>query len=102
MLSVPRRNAVAFAIASFVVLNFACLPSPAQNRVGLTAARTISSTSDSDTLVDPVEKELLDLGHFGEGIQNVRAEILGLLSEESSCSAWFRAAEPETREWSVP
>ena len=93
MLSVPRRNAVAFAIASFVVLNFACLPSPAQNRVGLTAARTISSTSD--TLADPVEKELLDLGHFGEGIQNVRAEILGLLSEESSCSAWFRAAEPE-------
>src|SRR5882724_7467105 len=94
MLSVPRRNAVAFAIASFVVLNFAGLPSPAQNPVAVTAARSIAS-SDSDTLVDPVEKELLDLGHFGEGIQNVRAEILGLLSEESSCSAWFRAAEPE-------
>jgi len=95
MLSVPRRNAVAFAIASFVVLNFAGLPSPAQNPVAVIAARAIVSTSDSDTLVDPVEKELLDLGHFGEGIQNVRAEILGLLSEENSCSAWFRAAEPE-------
>jgi len=95
MLSVPRRNAVAFAIASFVALNFACLPSPAQNPVAVIAAGAIASTGDSDTLVDPVEKELLGLGHFGEGIQNVRAEILGLLSEESACSAWFRAAEPE-------
>ena len=95
MLSVPRRNAVAFAIASLVVTNFACLSSPAQNPVAVIAATTIASTSDSDALVDPVEKELLGLGHFGEGIQNVRAEILGLLSEESSCSAWFRAAEPE-------
>jgi len=40
-------------------------------------------------------KRIAGLGHFGEGIQNVRAEILGLLSEESACSAWFRAAEPE-------
>jgi hypothetical protein len=95
MLSVPSRNAVAFAIASFVALNFACLPSPAQNPVAVIAARAITSTSDGDTLADPVEKELLDLGHFGESTQNVRAEMLGLLSEESSCSAWFRAAEPE-------
>ncbi len=95
MLSVPSRNAVAFALAGFVAFNFTCLPLPAQNPVGVIAARAITSTSDGDTLADPVEKELLDLGHFGESIQNVRAEMLGLLSEESSCSAWFRAAEPE-------
>src|SRR5258707_8509256 len=90
MLSVPRRNAVAFAIASFVALNFACLPSPAQNPVAVIAAGAIASTGDSDTLVDPVVKELLGLRHFGEGIQNVRPEIRWLLSEVSACSAWFR------------
>jgi len=95
MLSEPRRNAVAFTIASFLTLNFACLPLSAQNPVGVIAARAITSTSDGDVLADPVEKELLALGRFGESIQSVRAEALGLLSEESSCSAWFRAAEPE-------
>jgi len=95
MLSVPRRKAVAFAIASFVTLNLACPPSPAQNAVRATAAGTIPLTGDGDTLADPVENELLELGHFGEGIQNVRAEVLGMLSEENSCSAWFRSAEPE-------
>jgi len=95
MLSGPRRNAVAFTIASFLTLNFACLPLSAQNPVGVIAARAITSTSDGDVLADPVEKELLALGRFGESIQSVRAETLGLLSEEGSCSAWFRAAEPE-------
>lgn len=95
MLSAPRRTAVRFAIASFVALGFACLPSPAQNSVRITPVTATSSTGDSYVLADPVERELLDLGRFGEGIQNVRAEILGLLSEQSSCSAWFRAAEPE-------
>ena len=95
MLSEPRRKAVGFAIASFVTLNLACLSLPAQNPVGVSPARAVTSTSDSDILADPVEKELLDLGRFGESIQNVRAEVLGLLAEESSCSAWFRSAEPE-------
>lgn len=95
MLSEPRRKAVVFAIASFVTLDFACLPLFAQNPVGVAPATAITSTSESDALADPVEKELLDLGHFGESIQNVRAEVLGLLAEESSCSAWFRATEPE-------
>jgi len=95
MLSVPRRKAVACTSASFVTLNFACLPSPAQNPVGAIAARATTSTNDGDALADPVEKELLDLGHLGESIQNVRAEAIGMLSEENSCSAWFRAAEPE-------
>jgi hypothetical protein len=46
-------------------------------------------------LADPVDRELLDLGRNGHFIQRVRTEVILLLSEENSCSAWFRTAEPD-------
>jgi hypothetical protein len=46
-------------------------------------------------MADAVDLELLDLGRNGEILQGVRTEVAALLSEDTPCSAWFRAAEPE-------
>jgi hypothetical protein len=55
----------------------------------------LAAQGEFDNVADPVDHELVGLGRNGEAIQHVRAEVIALLSEENSCSAWFRTAEPE-------
>lgn len=93
MLSAPKHFAAAFAIAVFLS-GVVCSPSRSQASANLLSPDLSTSPRDSD-MAAAVDQELLGLGRNGEVIQRVRTEVVEMLSEESSCSAWFRAAEPE-------
>jgi len=92
MLSAPKRFAAAFAISLFLS-GLVCSPSRSQSSANLLSPD--SSASLRENMADAVDQELLDLGRNGQVIQRVRAEIVALLSEESPCSAWYRAADPD-------
>jgi len=92
MLSAPKRFAAAFAIA-LLLSGLVCSPTRSQASANLLSPDSPSSLREN--MADAVDQELLDIGRNGQIIQGVRAEIVALLSEESPCSAWYRAAEPD-------
>jgi len=96
MLSAPIRVLAVFAIA----IASRCLtssPCRAQISENLSSGNNAMSATGNviDSTDDPVDRELLDLGHVGATIQRTRIAVMAILSEQNSCSAWFRAAEPE-------
>jgi len=58
------------------------------------AARSDVATS----ALDDTAEALLAHGKPGLVVQQVRSEVLALLSETNSCSDWFLSAEPEAKE----
>ena len=52
----------------------------------------------SDQIADPSVEELKSFGPRGGIIEEARAEVIFILAGESSCSAWFRVAEPQAVE----
>lgn len=52
----------------------------------------------SDRVSDPSGDELQSLGSQGLTIEQARVEVMSILTEDNSCSAWFRTAEQEASE----
>lgn len=52
----------------------------------------------SDRIADPSAEDLKSLGQQGAMIEQARREVISVLAEENSCSAWFRDAEPQAAE----
>ena len=60
--------------------------------------RISEAVDSSQPALDDEARELLASGKPGFLIETVRFEVLSLLSESNSCSAWFLSAEPSARE----
>ena len=59
----------------------------------------VSDAADSsEPALDEEARELLTAGRPGFLIESVRSEVLSILSESSSCSAWYLSADPSARE----
>lgn len=78
---------------------------PALRCLSVVLSFTVASLSSTPTIyaaslttADPVAEELLGMGPEGETIQLARGEVIAILSESNSCSAWFLSAEPEVVE----
>ena len=67
-------------------------PAPGDNRP-LEGARAVADLPTA-AVVDPVEEELETMGAPGFLIGRAREEVLEILREGNSCSAWYAAAEP--------
>lgn len=75
-------------------LGFAAAQAPAK----LLPTPVSSLRFASDRAADPGAEELKSLGERGAMIEQARREVISILAEENSCSAWFRAAEPQAVE----
>lgn len=95
---VPVLKMFLALLAAFAILAFHPAAADAQStpRANL---KFIAQGSDVDgATLDDVARELLALGKTGLAVQQVRSEVLVLLSETNSCSDWFLSAEPAALE----
>lgn len=91
------RNRFAHLALAVTLLGVA-LPGRSVSQTQRFVADTASAASPSPGSLDATRDALLALGSDGEAIQQARTEVLTMLSESGSCSAWFQAAEPQVIE----
>lgn len=67
---------------------------------GKSQTQLLVSSADSlrPASLDPAADALLALGSDGAAIRQARTEVLSILAEPNSCSAWFQSAEPQVAE----
>ena len=88
------KNRFAHLVLAVTLVGVA-LPVCSVSQTQRLVANTASLSRES---FDPTRDALLALGSDGEAIEQARAEVLTMLSQSGSCSAWFQAAEPEVVE----
>lgn len=96
MLLALNLRSVKLALACLFLL--VLLPGRSESQTQYLVATAVSPASVRPASLDPAADALLTLGSDGEAIQQARMEVLSLLSEPNSCSAWFQTAEPEVAE----
>jgi hypothetical protein len=85
-------------LALIPILLGAVLPAGSESQAQRLVANATSPSSPLPASLDPAGDALLTLGSDGKAIRQARAEVLALLFEPNSCSAWFQAAEPQVFE----
>lgn len=99
MLLAPTNR---FARLAFAALSlFLVLPNCCKSQAQLLVANVANATSPSSlrpASLDPAAEAILTLGSHGAAILQARAEVLSMLTEANSCSAWFQTADPQVAE----
>lgn len=95
---VPVLKMFAPLLAAFAVLAFRPAVTYAQSTPKANLKFIAQKADVDDATLDGVAKELLARGKTGLAVQQVRSEVLALLSETNSCSDWFLSAEPAAQE----
>jgi len=91
------RSLVAALVAALISHTWAT-STVAQAPANLVSVPVSSLRFASDRIADPSGDELQTFGGDGSIIEQARVEVMSILTEENSCSAWFRSAEPEAAE----
>ena len=98
LLALTNRFAkLAFAALSPLVLLPNCCESQAQLLVA-NVAGAASPSSLHPASLDPAAEAIVTLGSYSPAILQARTEVLSMLTEPSSCSAWFQTADPQVAE----
>ncbi len=88
-----------FARLAFAALSlFFVLPNCCKSQAQLLVANAASPSSLRPPSLDPAAEAILTLGSHGAAILQARAEVLSMLTEANSCSAWFQTADPQVAE----
>jgi hypothetical protein len=61
-------------------------------------ARSYSQSEGALSNEDGVASELLSLGKKGEAIARARGQVLRILQQDNSCTAWFQEVDPDASE----
>src|SRR5262249_23393420 len=91
----PVLRSVVSALVAASISHSCATSAVAQAPAKLVNAPVSSLRFASDRIADPSGDELQTLGTEGLIIEQARVEVMSILTEENSCSAWFRSAEPE-------
>ncbi len=94
----PALRLFASTLAAFSLSHLYPTSVIAQAPAKLLSTPVSSLRFASDHVADPSGDEIRSFGSQGTVIEQARADVLSILAGENSCSAWFRAAEPEAKE----
>ncbi|HJZ66372.1 MAG TPA: hypothetical protein VKD70_18755 [Candidatus Acidoferrum sp.] len=94
----PVLRSVVSALLAASISHTCATSSVAQAPAKLVGVPVSSLRFASDRIADPSGDELQTFGEDGTVIERARVEVMSILTEENSCSAWFRSAEPEAAE----
>jgi hypothetical protein len=94
----PVLRSVVSALVAASISHTCATSMVAQAPAKLVSAPVSSLRFASDRIADPTGDELQTFGGDGSIIEQARVDVMSILTEENSCSAWFRSAEPEAAE----
>lgn len=94
----PVLRSIVSALVAVSISQSCATSAIAQAPAKMVSAPVSSLRFASDRIADPSGDELQTFGSEGLTIEQTRVEVMSILTEENSCSAWFRSAEPEAAE----
>lgn len=94
----PVLRSIVSALVAASISHSCATSAAAQAPAKLVSVPVSSLRFAGDRIADPSGEELQTFGAQGSIIEQARVDVMAILAEENSCSAWFRSAEPEAAE----
>ncbi len=91
----PALRFFVLTLTVIVLCNLFSVSAAAQAPARLLSSPVSSLRFAGDSVADPTSDELKSFGQLAGVIEEARTEVTSILAGENSCSAWYRAAEPE-------